>query len=147
MIVRQLRQSDKEKWISFFQGLSSETIENRCGHIIKKCEEEAIEYWEIIIKGICLIVEIDDEIIGCIELYLDSEGEIAIVITDKYQNKGIGSLLMNKIEEIARKHKLKLIYFRTLPSNIRMKKIAKKHNFIYNKYHNYEYSIYEKELK
>ncbi len=137
MIIRQLQQSDKKSWISFFKGLSKDTLENRYYGIIKNTDIGIIELnWNSLMKdSISLVAEVDNQIVGCVELYNNistNHGEIAITITDKYQGNGIGSKLIEEIEKVAKDQKLKMIWFIT--QNNRMKKIANKYNYVKNKY-------------
>ncbi len=143
MIIRQIQQSDKKRWISFFQGLSGDTIENRYYYLIKnKDVEVARRTWiNLMHDSISLIAEVNNKIVGCSELYINqstNHGEIAITIADKYQGNGIGSKLVEEIERIAKEKGLKMIWFIT--QNIRMKKIAQKYNYVKNKY-NWEKEI------
>lgn len=137
IIIRQLQQEDKESWISFFQGLSEDTIEKRYFQSVKNTDPDIIKsYWDgIITDSISLIAEVDNNIVGCIELYINKpadHGEIAIIVKDEYQGLGIGSKLVEAIEIIAKEHKLNSIWFITQSCN--MRKIGKKYRYTQNKY-------------
>jgi len=119
---------DREKWIDFYKGLSIDTISFRYGHVVKNIDDQVCKNeFNRTLTSFALIAEIEDKIIGCGELYIfDTEGEITLTIADEYQGNGLGTILMEKIEKVARMKKLKLIYFETMSSNFRMKKIGMK---------------------
>lgn len=57
----------------------------------------------------------------------DSEGEgyeFAITVADKWQHKGLGTLLMRKLIEFAKSHQVKRIYSYDLVDNSHMRKLA-----------------------
>jgi ribosomal protein S18 acetylase RimI-like enzyme len=59
------------------------------------------------------VVELEDRVVGFIILHthLWDDGEVGfideIIVTEKFQGKGLGKLLMNKAEEYFRKNKIK----------------------------------------
>lgn len=139
MILRQLQQSDKEKWISFFQGLSKDTLENRYFHSVKNEDIDIVEwYWEYLInESVSSVVEVDNTIVGCGELYMNTKNdgiEIAITVADSWQNAGMGNLLLCYLEVLINtQYDIKSITLNILPINTRMKKLAAKHNYKYYK--------------
>jgi len=139
MIIRQLQQSDKKRWISFFQSLSEDTIENRYHHLVKNKDIDIIKgYWNYLIHdSISIIIEVDETVIGCAELYINTKNdgaEIAITIADKWQDAGMGNLLMCYMEVLINcYYDIKSITLNILPTNTRMKKLAEKHRFKYHK--------------
>lgn len=137
MIIRKLQQSDKKQWKHFFQNLSQDTIENRYHHAIKNTDADTIKkYWNNLMHdSISIIIEVDEIIIGCAELYLNStDAEIAVTIANKWQDAGMGNLLMCYMEVLINcYYDIKSITLNILPTNIRMKKLAEKHKFKYYK--------------
>ena len=57
------------------------------------------------------------------------DGEFSLVVDRKYRGLGIGTLLIKKLIEEAKKIGLKLIKFYTLPENVPMIKIGRKLGF------------------
>jgi acetyltransferase len=53
-------------------------------------------------------------------------GEFAVLVTDKWQLKGLGSLLMDYIIMAAKNMRLKKIFATILPDNIKMIELSKK---------------------
>ncbi|HEX3354228.1 MAG TPA: bifunctional acetate--CoA ligase family protein/GNAT family N-acetyltransferase [Terriglobales bacterium] len=58
-----------------------------------------------------------------------NEGEIAVLVSDEYQNQGLGTELFQRAIQIARDEKLARVDAEILPDNLPMKKIAKKLGF------------------
>jgi len=143
-LIRRLRKTDRLKWIEFYKNLSIDTIVYRHGHCLKNTDDEVCNNeFNQTSRAFTLIIENKDKIIGCIELdRFNDTGEIALTIADEYQGNGLGTILMEKIEKIARMKELKSIYFETLSSNSRMKKIGMKLGYEKNN----KYYIYTKML-
>jgi acetyltransferase len=58
-----------------------------------------------------------------------NEGELAVLVSDEYQNQGLGMELFHRVIRIARDEKLNRVDAEILPDNFAMKKIAKKLGF------------------
>jgi acetyltransferase len=58
-----------------------------------------------------------------------NEGEVAVLISDAYQNQGLGTELFRRVTQIARDEKLICVDAEILPDNFAMKKIARKLGF------------------
>ena len=59
--------------------------------------------------------------------------KFAVVVTDKYQNKGLGTQLTTRLIEIARTEKLKRLVAYTLLENHEMQAMCKKLGFQVNR--------------
>lgn len=57
------------------------------------------------------------------------EAEVAVVVTDAYQGKGLGTELVRQLIEVARDEKLERIVARILPENEAMYALAQRLNF------------------
>jgi acetyltransferase len=55
------------------------------------------------------------------------EAEIAVVVTDKFQNSGLGSELFARLIQVARDEKLTRITASILMENLAMRAIARRH--------------------
>jgi RimJ/RimL family protein N-acetyltransferase len=69
----------------------------------------------------------NDILLGVVILYLNKEGEISFFA--KELNKGIGSRLLNIIEEVAKKKNLKSIWAWVLGENLIAQKAFEKNGF------------------
>ena len=58
-----------------------------------------------------------------------NESEFAIVISDQYQNQGLGTQLLQQIIKIAKAEKLKSIGANILPDNLEIQKLCEKLGF------------------
>ena len=91
---------------------------------------DALNYWETVLSPevILLVAKYNDKIVGSVQLHLSTKqngshrAEIAKLMTHpNYRRSGIGRLLMQKAEEIARNESRSLIVLDTRegdPSNI-----------------------------
>ncbi|MFH1453382.1 MAG: GNAT family N-acetyltransferase [Armatimonadota bacterium] len=70
----------------------------------------------------------EDLLLGSAILYIDRGGEVAFFA--KEQGKGIGSLLLNAIEDAARMRNLKSVWAWVLAGNIPAKKAFEKNGYI-----------------
>ena len=57
------------------------------------------------------------------------EAEVAILVSDHYQNLGLGSELLRRVLQIARDEKLAQVHAEILPDNIAMQVIMKRIGF------------------
>ena len=64
-----------------------------------------------------------------IKSHAKNEGEVAVLISDAYQNQGLGIELFRRVIQVARDEKLSRVEAEILPDNFAMKKIAKKLGF------------------
>jgi acetyltransferase len=63
------------------------------------------------------------------KLHSKSQGEVAILVSDRYQRRGLGLQLMQRLVEIARSEKFCRISAEMLRDNIAMQVISKKVGF------------------
>jgi acetyltransferase len=60
-----------------------------------------------------------------VKSHAKNEGEVAVLISDAYQNQGLGTELFRRVIQVARDEKLARVDAEILPDNLSMKKIAK----------------------
>jgi len=61
-----------------------------------------------------------DEIVGIAQYFLDPKtgaSEVAFIVQDEWQQKGMGTLMMNYLSEIAKKRGVKSFYAKVMPEN------------------------------
>jgi acetyltransferase len=64
-----------------------------------------------------------------VKSHTKNEGEVAVLVSDKCQNQGLGTELFRRVIQIARDEKLSRVEAEILPDNFAMKKIARKLGF------------------
>jgi ribosomal protein S18 acetylase RimI-like enzyme len=107
--IRAGQQSDIRKIVKIFRGEYKKYPYNE-----KWSEKTALDKIKDYSKSSKIfVVELEDRVVGFIILHthLWDDGEVGfideIIVTEKFQGKGLGKLLMNKAEEYFRKNKIK----------------------------------------
>lgn len=57
------------------------------------------------------------------------DAEVAVLVSDKYQNRGLGTHLLGRLIELARADKLRRLVAEILPENVAMQRAAEKLGF------------------
>ncbi|HEV2299467.1 MAG TPA: bifunctional acetate--CoA ligase family protein/GNAT family N-acetyltransferase [Candidatus Acidoferrales bacterium] len=143
ILIRPIRPEDEPLMIRFHESLSDQSVYLRYFHmeklstriahdrLIRKC---FIDYD----REMALVAELTDsqnssqEILGVGRLSRTGEGndaEVAVLITDRFQNVGLGTELLRKLIEIARVEKIGRILAHILPENAGMRGLAKRFCF------------------
>ena len=139
--IRLIRPDDKNKLADGFHHLSRQSIYFRfLGSKKELTKEDLIYFTEIDYdKHIALVATIpnggDEEIIA-VGRYIETEqrdtersAEVALAVVDNHQNRGIGSLLLEKLMQIARSKGLTHFEAYVFPDNHRMLEIFNHHGF------------------
>ena len=58
------------------------------------------------------------------------EGELAVLVTDRAQRLGLGTELIRRLIEVARREKFERIVARTIPENTAMRSLAERFGFV-----------------
>jgi acetyltransferase len=58
-----------------------------------------------------------------------SDAELAVLITDEYQGRGLGTELSRRLVEIARAEKIERVIAEILPENIHMQRVCRELGF------------------
>mgnify|MGYP001495097692 CR=1 FL=1 len=141
--IRPIRPEDEPLMIRFHEGLSERTVRLRYFHPIKYAQRVAHDRLVRVCfndydRELALVVERRDpgggerEILGIGRLSKTpgrDEGEYAILITDAWQRKGLGSKLLSLIVDIARREKLRRVFAEILPDNLEMIHLSEKIGF------------------
>ncbi len=136
-IIRPIRPEDEPKVIQFHKDLSQETVRQRYLKVIHYDERVAHSRLLRICfndydREIALLVEKDEEILGMIRLTKipgTQDATFALTVKDRWQNKGIGTKLMQKLLEAAQKEKVEKIEAYMLNENIEMQKLCRRFGF------------------
>ena len=63
------------------------------------------------------------------KLHARNEAEVAVLVSDQYQNLGLGNELLRRVVEIARDEKLSQVSAEMLPDNLAMQVIVRRLGF------------------
>ena len=135
--LRPLRPEDRDIELAFVTGLSPDTRSNR---LLGGTRAITREYIESLVTvdysrdmALAATAMLDGEtLIGVARYVLDRDNEsaeFAIVIADSWQGRGIGSRLLAKLIEVARRRGLKRLYGDVLAMNRSMLELVRKLGF------------------
>ena len=140
--IRPIRPEDEPLMVEFHRTLSEESVYMRYFHMIALGQRVAHERLTRICfndydREIALVAERSlgkgrYEILGVgrmSKLHGSATAEFAVVVTDKWQNKGLGTELTKRLIHIARHEKLKRLVAYTLLENHDMQNMCKKLGF------------------
>ena len=138
VIIRPIRSEDEPMEAEMFKVFSKETERQRFFHPIKDISHELLKSYTQIDydREIALIAEIAEgkkkKMIGVVRLISDplrSAAELALVVADPWQKRGLGNKFVELILDVARKRRNERVYGRYLADNIVMEKIFQKFGF------------------
>jgi acetyltransferase len=138
IFLRPIMAEDEPRHKKFIDDLSESTKRYRFFKVIDKTRGDFVKRYTQIdyAREIGIIAEMEDEgvkkTIGVARLIgdpLDNTAEFAIVVSDCWQNKGLGSKLLEHMISIARKEKIKTIYLAFLADNVAIRSLIKKYGF------------------
>jgi acetyltransferase len=142
--IRPIRPEDEQMMVRFHETLSEQTVYLRYFHmenlnariahdrLLRKC---FIDYN----REMALVVEkpaangANPELLAIGRLARErngTDGEIAILVTDKFQRSGIGIELTRRLIEIAKKEGYKRLVAHVLPENLGMRALAEHFGFV-----------------
>jgi acetyltransferase len=139
--IRPIRPEDEPAMINFHGGLSERSVYLRYFSPLKLQQRVAHTRLQRICfndydREIALVAERkvngSSEIIGVArlsKLHSDNRGEFAVVVIDKWQNKGLGTELTKRLVQIAKNEKLQHLVAYTLRENKDMQHMCKKLGF------------------
>lgn len=138
-LIRPVRPEDEPFVVQFHKDLSQETVRQRYLKVLHYDERVAHERLLRICfndydREIALLATKQEthEILGIIRLTKipgTHDAMFALVVKDQWQNKGIGSHLMRKLLEVAKREKIERINAQMLKENFQMKKLCERHGF------------------
>lgn len=143
VLIRPIRAEDEPLMVKFHEGLSAQSVYLRYFHmenlsarvsherLIRKC---FVDYD----REIALVVERAEapngkgEIIAVGRLSkINSAGkaEVAVLVSDVYQHRGLGGALLQRLIDVARKEGIREIVANILPENLAMRALAYRFHF------------------
>ncbi|MFH1836056.1 MAG: acetate--CoA ligase alpha subunit [Methanobacteriota archaeon] len=132
--LRPIKAEDEYKLKELFESLTEKTVRFRFFHPIKEMTHEMLVRYchNDYDRELAIVAENDGRIMGVSRLMLDpgeKTAEFAVVVTDSWQNKGLGSKLVSKMIEIALMKDLTKVYATVIKENTVMTHLAKKLGF------------------
>ena len=136
--VRPITTADKEKLKDLFYRLSPQTRYLRFGYMKSSISEQELDYFTVMnppdtYAYVALTGEGGAErIVGVGRWFLSPDGrtaEIAFVVEDTIQVRGIGTALLEQLAEAAAKYRIKRFIARVLPENTRMLEVFEESGF------------------
>ncbi len=136
--VRPIRPDDKEKLRELFYRLSPQTRYLRFGYMKTYISEQELEYFTAVnppdmYAYVALTGEgTEERIVAVGRWFLAPDArsaEIAFVVEDTIQVRGIGTALLEQLAEVASKYRIKRFIARVLPENTRMLEVFEESGF------------------
>jgi acetyltransferase len=135
--VRPIRPEDEPLMVKFHESLSEQSVYLRYFHMIALGQRVAHERLVRICFGdfdreMALVAEHEGAILGVARLSRlpgGDEAEFSVLISDKYQRRGLGTELMRRLVQVGREEQLKRISASVLPENAGMQAVCKKLGF------------------
>ncbi len=132
--IRPVRAGDESALLRFFRGLSQESRAMRFFSSGSDLEAQArregnVDYVNTF--GLLAIGGRDDRIVGHSTYAALDKGraEVAFAIADDYQGRGLGTILLGHLAEIAAANGILVFEAQTLPSNLRMVEVFRESGF------------------
>jgi acetyltransferase len=141
--IRPIRPEDEPLIVQFHQGLSDRTVSLRYFHAIKLSERTAHERMIRVCfsdydRDVALVAEGrradsgEPFILGIGRLGKIAgtrDAEYAIVVSDAWQNRGLGTQLLRLLVQVARHEQIQRLVASILPENLEMQRMAEKLGF------------------
>lgn len=123
--------SDRTVWMRYFSSMSfsRRTAHERLAHICASDGEQ-----ETVLVAVCADSSEEHPIIGVgrlNRLQSPKDAELALLISDEYQHKGLGTELLRRLIEAARIQKIDRIVAEVLRDNLAMQVILKRSGFYF----------------
>ena len=137
VVLRPIKAEDEGRFDELIKSLSAESVRFRFFEIFKEIPHETLtKYCNLDYdRQIAIVAELQNgskQIIGAGRVIAEPDGksgEFAVLVTDQWQRKGLGSMLMEYIINVAKNMRLARIFAHVLPNNIKMTKLCEKKGF------------------
>jgi acetyltransferase len=136
--LRAIMPEDEHRHLAMLKKFSPKTVRQRFFHMVRDWDHEAlIGYcFNDYDREIAIVAEKGKgdkrELLGVVRIMGDpgkDTAEFAIVVTDEWQKKGLGTIMLQYIMEIARQKKLSKIWGHVFVDNAELVSILRKENF------------------
>jgi len=138
VLLRPIKPEDEPMWLDMFRGFSEESIRYRFFQVIKDTPHEVrVRYCNIDYdREIAIVPEITRNgkrrLLGVGRLSIEPDGksgEFAIIVTDEFQNSGLGTKLTDHVLEVAEDMGVERAYSVMLAENYRAISLMKRMGF------------------
>ena len=131
--IRPIRKQDREAERSFIKHLSPQTQRMRFLAVVAEPSERMLEQFTNIdyvhqMAFVAVVTRDGQEMIVGVSRYStdrdETQCECAVTVTDEWQNKGLGTLLMKHLIEVARSRGIRRMVSVDLAENVQMNDLA-----------------------
>jgi acetyltransferase len=143
VVLRPIRPEDEPMMVKFHETLSDRTVYMRYFASLSLTRRISHERLLRICFGdydreMVMVAELTDpstrerRIVGVgrmSRLRAQDRAEVAVLVSDEYQNRGLGNELLGLIVQIAKNEKIQQLFAEMMPDNIAMRMIAKRFGF------------------
>jgi acetyltransferase len=138
VLLRPIKPEDEPMWLEMFQNLSEESIRYRFFQMLKDTPHEVrVRYCNIDYdREIAIVAEQTQEgrrkILGVSRLSIEPDGksgELAFLVSDRWQNQGLGTKMVDYVLDIAKEMGVEEVYSIMLLDNYRALSLTKKMGF------------------
>jgi acetyltransferase len=142
VLIRPIRPEDEPAIARFHEGLSERSVYLRYFHLIdldrRRSHDRLLRIcFNDYDRDIALVTEHrnsgtgEDEIlaVGRLRKIDATDAELAVLITDEYQGRGLGMELSRRLVEVARAEKMERVIAEILPENIHMQRVCSELGF------------------
>jgi acetyltransferase len=138
VLLRPIKPEDEPLWLEMFQGFSEESIRYRFFQVIKDTPHSVrVRYCNIDYdREIAIVAELTENgkrsILGVCRISIEPDGksgELAIIVTDKFQGAGLGTKMADHALEVAYDMGVEKVYSVMLSDNRRALSLMKKMGF------------------
>lgn len=123
--VRAIRPDDADRLVEFHDGLSAETVYLRFFSCHPQLSEAEVERFTCVdhVDRVALVAEVDERLVAVgrfDRMPAGDEAEVAFVVADRHQGRGIGTLLLEALAAIAWATGISRFVAEVLPGNRQM---------------------------
>ena len=138
VVLRSIKPEDEMMWLEMFRSFSDKSVWNRFFNVIHETPHEfRIRYCDIDYdKEIAIIAEVQEEdekkMLGVVRFTFYSDmkkGELAFIVVDRWQNRGLGTMMVEHMISILKQKKVETVYSFILPNNYGSIRFLKRLNF------------------
>lgn len=136
ILLRSIKPEDEPLWLEMFNNFSESSVWNRFFNVVKDPSHEfRVRFCDINYENeiaIVAISKIENKMLGVVRFTLDFDkksGELAFIVADPWQSRGLGTLMVEHLINIAKKKKIETIYSYILPNNYGAIRFLKKLDF------------------
>jgi acyl-CoA hydrolase/GNAT superfamily N-acetyltransferase len=127
LLLRPIRPTDEPKLVTLFYSMSEDALYKRFMRVVKRVPHEERQYFLDVdyVDNMAVVLETCDpltepEIVGIAQYFRDpisNFADVGFIVRDRWQNKGLGRILVEEMVRLARSHGIKGLTADVLASN------------------------------